>query len=171
VAEGVFVQAYPMAKRAVATRAAAMHFGAADHEDMEQQVALGLLRALPQFDHGRACLATFVELVAQNQIASFLRNMWRYRLAGEPLENYEPDMVVARCNSDLCADVDRVLRCVGAFDRAVAHLLIDHSPTEAARQLGVSRASVYRSIWRLRAAFTLAGIGPIPRDCAHRAPR
>jgi RNA polymerase sigma factor (sigma-70 family) len=159
VTDGVFVQAYPMAKRAVACRAVAMRFGAAAREDLEQQVALGLLRALPRFDHDRGCLATFVEVVARNQMASFLRNLGMHRVASESLDDYQAGMIAASDNLDLRADVDCVLRRVPAFDRDVALQLMEHSPAEAARRLGVCRPRVYRAIERLRAAFCSAGFG------------
>jgi hypothetical protein len=53
----------------------------------------------------------------------------------------------------------QVLNKVEPGDRDVALCLCQHSAVETAVRLGISRASVYRSIGRLRSAFTDAGFG------------
>jgi len=58
---------------------------------------------------------------------------------------------------DLRADVWVVLGRMPPFDRTVGICLIDHSASETAQKLGVSRATVFRSIKRLRATFAAAG--------------
>lgn len=61
---------------------------------------------------------------------------------------------------ELRADVRRVLAGLAQFDQAVARSLIDYSAIETGQRLGVSRATVYRAIGRLRAAFREAGLSP-----------
>jgi hypothetical protein len=60
---------------------------------------------------------------------------------------------------DLRIDVWVVLGRMSSFDRTVAFCLIEHSAVETSQKLGVSRATAYRSIKRLRAAFAAAGFG------------
>jgi hypothetical protein len=79
-------------------------------------------------------------------------------------------LVGPETNRDLGVDIERVLAGVSAFDRAVARCLMDWSASETGRVLKVSRASVYRSIERLRAAFTAAGFGPTS-GCSSRIRR
>jgi len=52
-----------------------------------------------------------------------------------------------------------VLGRMSPFDRTVAAYLIDHSAIETSQKLGVSRATAYRSINRLRAVLAAAGFG------------
>jgi DNA-directed RNA polymerase specialized sigma24 family protein len=75
----------------------------------------------------------------------------------EPIENL---LGLAAPNSltDLRADVSRVLAGLSPFDRSVALCLVGYSAIETSQRLGVSRATVYRAIGRLRAAFTEAGL-------------
>jgi hypothetical protein len=83
----------------------------------------------------------------------------------EPIENLL-GLAAPNIRTDLRADVSRVLAVLSPFDRNVALCLIGHSAIETTQCLGVSRATVYRAIGRLRAAFTDAGLSPLGRDHA-----
>jgi RNA polymerase sigma factor (sigma-70 family) len=161
VADGVFLQAYSMLRRAVAVRAAALRLTPDDRADIEQEVALGLVRALPRFNQHRAGLGTFVAAVAQNVMASLWRRERKMgMIASESIEDLEVAVAAPGYGLELYIDVDRVLRRIRPLDRMVAVLLVDHSPAMVGRRLGISRSSVYRAIGRLRAAFTAAGLAP-----------
>ncbi len=82
----------------------------------------------------------------------------------EPLEDFVA-LAAPNDHTDLRADVSRVLANVSQFDRSVAVGLIDNSASEIGQRLGASRATVYRAIGRLRAAFTEAGLSP--SGCDH----
>ena len=56
-----------------------------------------------------------------------------------------------------------VLAGMAQFDQAVAQSLIDYSAVETGHRLGVSRATVYRAMGRLREAFAEVGLSPWDR--------
>jgi hypothetical protein len=60
---------------------------------------------------------------------------------------------------DLRSDVGRVLSQLDTADRRVAIALMEYSPMEASRRLGVARSTIYCHIGTLRTAFTKAGLG------------
>jgi RNA polymerase sigma factor (sigma-70 family) len=156
--EAMFAQVYPVVRRSVRVRAAAVRLTAADREDLEQEAALRTWLALARFDSGLGSLVTLTECVVRNEVASFLRSR-RFRRPWEvALETNERILTEADRNDDLCCDVRRVLRKMELADRVVARELSEQSVTETSRQLGISRAATYRSIRRLRAAFASAGL-------------
>jgi len=163
--QAVFNQAYPLVRRAVAGRTAAWHLSTWDREDAEQQAALGVWRALSRFDPVRGCIGTFVDCVTRNELASAHRSNWHPE--HELIEEHEADFRVPDSRPDLRVDVDRVLSGMESFEQAVAHGLVDYSVTEISRHLGVSRATAYRAIGRLRRAFSSAGYAPASHR--HRA--
>ena len=161
--EAVFAKAYPLARRVAEVRsAAAMSMSApvvADREDLEQEAMVGLWRALPQFDSSRASLRTFVERVIATRIASAMRSQRSLRRL--PAYDTPPhDLSQPPASVELRSDVERVLAELSDGDRRLALLLIDHTPTEASRQLRISRSTVYERIRRIRVAFIDAGLGP-----------
>jgi len=78
----------------------------------------------------------------------------------EPLSNLDRLLPGPDDSFDLRIEVRRVLAGMAQFDQAVAQSLIDYSAIETGQRLGVSRATVYRAIGRLRAAFAEAGLSP-----------
>ena len=159
--DAMFRQALPLALRAAQVRsAAAVASGAvlvADREDLEQEAIARVWQALARYDSARAGLRTFIELVVRTQFASILRSR-------PPSPNFESldDQAVGGDGGflelELRADVTRVLADVSLFDRTVALGLTECSAVQTSQRLGVSRATVYRAIGRLRAAFTEAGL-------------
>lgn len=171
--EAVFEQSFGVSSRMAAvqaTKLAALHgLSNDDREDLSQEALLELWLKAPAFDERRAGWRTFSERVVANRLASLLRHAHSTRTGygkQDPLEGLEfPD--AARSNDiDLQTDVRRVLDGLSPFDRSVALCLVGYSAIETGQRLGVSRATVYRAIWRLRAAFTEAGLSPSGRDHA-----
>ena len=162
--EIVFEQSYSVSSRMAAvqaTKIAARHGLPTDHvDDLSQEALLELWRKAPAFDERRAGWRTFSERVVANRLASLLRYTHSSRsghgkedsLEGLKLRDPAPDGDI-----DLQTDVRRVLDSVSPFDRTVALSLIDYSAIETSHRLRVARATVYRSIVRLRAAFMSAG--------------
>jgi RNA polymerase sigma factor (sigma-70 family) len=134
--------------------------------DLEQEAFLELWRKRPAYDAQRGSWRTFCERVVANRMTSLVRNMYSERsghFREDPLENFGA-LAATRAPIDLQADVSRILETVSQFDRRVAACLIGFSAAETSQELGVSRATVYRSIGRLRTAFTDAGLSPRGRE-------
>ena len=162
--EIVFEQSYPAAKHVAAVRAAtivALYGLPKDaRHDLEQEALLELWRKGPAYDARRGSWRTFSERVVANRLRSLVRSMHTEpsgHFREEPLENLAA-LAAPSAHTDLRTDVSRVLANVSQFDRSVAVDLIDYSASEIGQRLGASRATVYRAIGRLRAAFTEAGL-------------
>lgn len=170
--DGIFEHSLPAAYRLAAVRAATIvalyELSPDTRSDLEQEALLELWRKRQAYDPRRASWRTFSERVVANRMISLLRAMRSERsgqFREEPIENL---LGLAAPNSltDLQADVSQVLAGLSPFDRSVALCLVGYSAIETGQRLGVSRATVYRAIWRLRAAFTEAGLSPLGRDHA-----
>jgi len=159
--EATFEQAYPIAARAARVRAtAAVVSGAilvADREDFEQEGLTACWRALPQFDPARASLRTFIERVIASRITSLVRAA-RRSPPHVPLNAAGPQPVDSGAEiQELYADVARLSSAFECHDRQLILLLLEHSPAEAGRLLGIPRSTVHDRILRLRHRFVEAG--------------
>ena len=162
--EATFELAYPIAVRAAKVRAtAAVVSGAipvADREDFEQEGLTACWRALPQFDPARASLRTFIERVIASRIASLARTA-RRSPARVPLNAAGPQAVDSGVDvQELYTDVDRIVSAFECHDRQLIFLLLEYSPAEAGRMLGLPRSTVHDRILRLRRRFVAAGFVP-----------
>jgi hypothetical protein len=159
--DATFGRAFPLALRAALVRTtAAVKSGAipsADRQDAEQGVLTGVWLALTHYDSALAGLRTFIEVVVCRQITSQVR-AYRSRAVRDSLNAPRTASGEGGLRElELQVDNGRAIDGVSSFDQAVALSLIDHSVTETSLRLRVSRATVYRSIERPRAAFTIAG--------------
>ncbi len=162
--EATFEQAYPIAARAAKVRAtAAVVSGAipvADREDFEQEGLTACWRALPQFDPARASLRTFIERVIASRIATLVRAA-RRSPAQVALNAAGPLPVDSEVNlQELQADVERISAAFECHDRQLILLLLEHSPAEAGRMMGIPRSTVHDRILRIRHRFVAAGFVP-----------
>jgi DNA-directed RNA polymerase specialized sigma24 family protein len=167
--EATFRQAYPMARRAAQVRAtvAAVRgaIPAADREDIEQEALTACWRALPRFDARRGSLATFVECIVATRVCSLVRSANR-RPALQTIDlnsDYAIDPEIGR--HELRVDIERLLKGFGDHDRGLALLLMEYTPSDAGRMLGVARSTIYERIQKLRVRFTEGGFGP-RQSCA-----
>jgi len=172
VVETVFERSYSASSRLAAVRAATivtLHGLPTDsRRDLEQEALLELWRKHQAYDPRRGSWRTFSERVVANRMTSLVRAMRSERsgqFREEPIENLL-GLAAPNIRTDLRADVSRVLAGLSPFDRNVAFCLIGHSAIETTQCLGVSRATVYRAIGRLRTAFTEAGLSPWGREYA-----
>jgi RNA polymerase sigma factor (sigma-70 family) len=159
-----FVHAYPMARRAGQVRAAgAVAIGAvpeADAEDLEQEGLLACWQALHLFDPRRASLRTFIERV----VAARMITLHRARTCRPRYQCIEDDEFKVSnawaMEIEFRSDVQRVLSVLPDTDRQLALALIDHTPTEVTRLLGIARSTVYERLRHIRIAFADAGFRP-----------
>jgi DNA-directed RNA polymerase specialized sigma24 family protein len=63
-------------------------------------------------------------------------------------------------HDELRIDVERLLGACSDGERRLALLLMEHSPSQASRMLGVARSTVHARMRRLRPWFIAAGLGP-----------
>ena len=163
-AELAFEQSYPASSRIAAVQATriVVRNSLPDDfiEDLAQEGLLALWRSIPEFDERRAGWRTFSEHVVANRLASLLRSMYSSRSGHgkeDPLDDIQLSDPAPYAGIDLQRDVRRILDGVSPFDRRVALSLINYSASETGRRLRVARATVYRSIDRLKVAFVDAG--------------
>jgi RNA polymerase sigma factor (sigma-70 family) len=165
VTETIFEQSYSTSNVVAGIRAAMIvelhRLPNEDRRDLKQEALLELWRKAALFDARRASWRTFAETVVANRLTSFMRTVHAGRREhgrNESLNEHKRFLPAPDDCFDLRADIQRVLAGVSRFDRAVALSLIDYSSSETSHRLSVSRSTVYRSIERLRAAFTAAGL-------------
>lgn len=161
--EAVFERLYSAAGRSATVRAAtivkAYGLPLDFRRDLAQEACLALWRNRAAYDPSRGSERTFAERVIANSLISLVRSM--HSRSGQFREDSldgVPGITAPNDGADLRLDVWCVLAGLSQFDRRVAVQLIEHSPSETSRTLGVSRATVYRAIGRLRTAFTEAGL-------------
>jgi len=162
--ETTFEEVHPLALRVVGARArAAVASGVvppADREDLQQEGLMACWRALPHFNPTRASLRTFIERVVSARMVS-LHRARLCRLRFEPLDTDRYSSGCAGAQQiDLRSDVGRVLDTLRVADQQLACALIEHTPTEASRFLGMARSTVYERMRHLRTAFADAGLQP-----------
>jgi RNA polymerase sigma factor (sigma-70 family) len=159
--ELALLQAYPYTIRAARARyASVVAFcgnGVLDLEDVQQEAVIAVWLALKSFDPNKASLRTFVERVVASKVQSALR---RTRAAKRTKRDPSTCTTEGRellVRIEFHLDLRSVLRGLAAPDRKVAYLLCEYRSAEVARILNVSRASVHRSIHRIRAALLEVG--------------
>ena len=164
--ETVFERLYSAAGRAATVRAAAIvnAYGLPldFRRDLAQEAFLALWRNRTAYDPRRGSERTFAERVIANSLISLVRGMHSTRSGQFREDSLDgvPGLTAPNDGVDLRLDVWCVLAGISQFDRRVAVQLIEHSPSETSRRLGVSRATVYRAIGRLRDPRTLTILLP-----------
>lgn len=140
--------------------------------DLEQELALDLIRALPKFDPSRASMKTYICRVIERRCASLVRDARRYRRETVSLDNTSGDEIASDFRHRMrgYAPVDEVERreraevvqgAVSALPerlRDIAVLLMAHSQADTARVLGVSETSIDRARKQIREHFIRAGL-------------
>ena len=129
--------------------------------DFTQDLLLEVVRKAPLFEPHRSSWRTFTELIVRRHVCSLARRQ-RTQFRNVPLDRstLEAKSRWSYEQIDTRIDVQRVIDTLDPVDKRVAYRLMIESPIEVSRELCISRAKVYRSIERLRAAFEHAGMEP-----------
>jgi RNA polymerase sigma factor (sigma-70 family) len=141
-----------------------------DRDDLVQELLIACWLASDKFDPPKASLRTFLECVITFRLASAIRTA-RRRPEMVPLDSASVCSVDGVSGFELRLDVARVLSRLESEDRRVALALLECSPTEASRKLGVARSTVYAHIGHLRASFIAAGLDRSPSRMPNAAYR
>jgi RNA polymerase sigma factor (sigma-70 family) len=162
VVEATFRNAYAIALRAARARAvSAVASGAiavADREDLEQEAVVACFRALPRFDPSRASLRTFIERVVATRLATVIRRT-RRNSPSVPVDTLSQLPVIGDDGQrEVRMSIDGVLESLHEEDRELVGLLLEVSPAEASRELGIPRSTVHDRILQLRQRFAQAGL-------------
>lgn len=159
-----------------------------DIEDLEQEMRLDLLGRLPKFDPNKATYNTFVSRLVERKISNLIRHrtqeMRDFRCEEGSIHDVvesgdSDDQKVERIETvtqdeqdfrlgkhirsaqerhDLQLDISLVLSKLPPELRKPAELLQTMSITEAARELGIPRSTLYDRIVRLRGIFEDMGM-------------
>jgi len=147
-------------------------FRSSDTEDIEQELAIHLLKSLPNFDPGKAAYDTFVWRCVEVRVRELIRyrkrEMRDYRLrrrslaetvgevdedGNEHVEMAEEEVHDLRTGREARSDVERadlemdvaqILAALPSDLRQVAEMLMTMSVSDAARRIGVPE-STFRS--------------------------
>jgi RNA polymerase sigma factor (sigma-70 family) len=159
--ENLFVQSYPFARRAAHVHAAGiagLDLVVLGRDDLAQEVSLRLWCALSGYDASKSSLRTYTERIVDRHVASLLRRRKAKKRTRPDEMDLPASSIELLVSIELRADIDRAFIDLGQLDLRVARLLLrDYKPTEVARKLGIRRATVYRSIDRIRTALARAG--------------
>jgi RNA polymerase sigma-70 factor (ECF subfamily) len=144
-------------------------FTRSDYEDIQQELKLHVLQRMRHFDPRRGSMTTFLNRIVENKLASVIRHRTatkRHCCRVTSLDDMRAsrgdvelaDFAVAESPRDLATDLTGAIDKLEPDDRRLANLLMNGTLLEAARRLGITRASARRRVAVLRELFTDAGI-------------
>ena len=162
-------------------------FTASDRDDLEQELILDLLRRLPKYDPSRAKRNTFIARVVEHKIANLIEAQTAHKRdyrrcpcslnerfededEGRSVERAEKlnqeDYLLRTCVQPgaaeelrgLALDVATVVETLPPELRDLCRRLEQETVSEISRDTGVSRATLYQSVTKLRAIFVDAGL-------------
>jgi RNA polymerase sigma-70 factor, ECF subfamily len=161
-------------------------FTASDRDDIEQELAIDVLRRLPRYNPERAQLATFIVRIIDNKIASIIEarksRFYDFRLHAYSLNEHTQDTegwIIERgdeideddylqrtgwrCHHahdlmNLKADIARILPTLPPELRDLCSRLQNQNVTDISAETGVPRYRIYAEIGRIREVFEQAGL-------------
>ena len=150
-------------------------FDRSEREDLEQELAMDLLRALRRFDPTRSSLPTYISRVIYRRCCTLLRDSRKPmrhlgslgERAGDQLirderhrmTGYEPDRFRPTVEDKETAElVQQAVSQLPDNLKRVALLLMTHTQAEASRVLGVSESSIHRSRQKIRKRLARLGL-------------
>ena len=141
-----------------------------ERPDFEQELWTHLLEAWPDYDPARGTEGAFAHAVLLRAGRSIVRARYARKRRPVDAEDWPPlpeteELFDAAAEADIVRaerrlDLDPALARLPADLRALADLLETHTVSEAARELGVPRSSLQRTLARLRGHFGAAGLDP-----------
>lgn len=183
---GLSAQTINLIKHKAWTLIGTIGFTISDRDDIEQELAIDILRRLPKFDPQRAQLMTFITRVIDNKIASIIESrksrFYDFRLHSYSLNEHTQDTegwVIERGDEideddylqqtgwhsrpaceliDLKTDIARIFPCLPPELRELCFRLQTQNVTDISAQTGVPRYRIYAEIAKLRDVFEQAGI-------------
>lgn len=132
--------------------------GAADRDDIEQDLTIEVLTRLPDFDPERAGRDAFVRMVLAHAAADWLRR-WNRRPVPVPVAPTDTVPDPRAVDPADAAAVAEILAGLPEDLRAVTNLMPTETVAAIARALGISRSTAHRRVRELRARFEQAGFG------------
>ena len=147
-------------------------FAADEADDIRQELKLHLLRRWARFDATKGKVTTFIQNVVDAKLCDMLRSQQRqqrdYQLT-EPLSEAaehgqldgtrgQPD-VSDHEQMELRLDCEEVLARLPPDLRRIAELLKEMSLSDAARELGIPKTTLWNRLAALRRHFAAAGYG------------
>ena len=132
--------------------------GAADREDVVQEIAVQLWRSRERYDE-RSRETTWIYRIALNVAISFQRRERRHREGRLPLEEHALTLAAAP-EVEPGADVQLLLRCIedlSALDKALVLLYLDgNDHATSADVLGISVSNVGTKLLRIKDKLRVA---------------
>lgn len=141
-----------------------------DRQDLCQDFWFSLLRAEKRFNPERTSARLFITMVLNRRYKEYVRKFIRnarhaytmpISIDGANLQLNDPD--ANNGIRELCGSMDlrAVIAALPSNDRQICLAVMQcSSPNKAARSLGISPSSVYRTLYRLRAIFVENNIIP-----------
>lgn len=161
-------------------------FTISDRDDLEQELALDLLKRLPKFDPDRAQLITFITRILDNKIASIIEarksgafdfRMHSFSLneliedcdgyiieRGDEIDEYDyfsrarGQSLTAIELAELRTDISRSILDISPDLLELCHYLQMLNVTDISAATGIPRQRIYADISRLRVIFEDAGL-------------
>jgi DNA-directed RNA polymerase specialized sigma24 family protein len=133
-----------------------------DYDDLKQDLTLDLLIRLPRFDPRKAGWKTFVSRIIDRKVANLVRHQLRakrdYRKTISVDWMLEPEPVSC-CDDNISLDFSIAFARLSPDLKLLVQYLFTRSITDTARDLAVSRSTLYRTgIVHLQEAFNRLGL-------------
>ena len=161
-------------------------FRRSDRPDLEQELALHVLKQARRYDARRASVNTFIDRVVNSAVAMILRERSRLkrgagirvlsvdealfrdeegrRSLGDLLDERDgrrrrgADAPSERERADLAADTEAAIADMPSLHQEIARRLVDATETAIARELGISRRQVRNAVDAIRQRFDEVGL-------------
>lgn len=141
-------------------------FNASDEPDLQQELAMHVSTRMARHDPARGARSTFVDRIVRNKIANILENRMALKRGGRKRQlalDAVPEGVLLDGDTDAAAvdlgmDVRNAVAGLPPDLRRVATELEGNSPSEAARNLGLTRGQMRQRMDAIRRHMEEAGL-------------